>query len=183
MGPDDTGSAGKWTVIQRRMDGTVNFFRKWEQYKNGFGFASGEYWLGLESMHLLTKGKAYELRVDVEDFEGHKVHAHYASFAVGPETDEYRLSVGTFVQGAAGDSLKIHNNQKFSTFDRDQDTHGSNCARLCFGGFWFADCYAANPNGVYMWGPSQQHAGVHWRTFKGLEYSVKTLVMKIRPVQ
>uniref|UniRef100_A0A8C6SMG5 Microfibril associated protein 4 n=1 Tax=Neogobius melanostomus TaxID=47308 RepID=A0A8C6SMG5_9GOBI len=182
MGRDDTEAAEKWTVIQRRMDGTVNFFRKWEHYKSGFGFANGEYWLGLETMHLLTKGKAYELRVDMEDFEGQKVYAHYASFSVGPESDGYRLSVGTFVKGAAGDSLNIHNGQKFTTFDRDEDTHGSNCAVICFGGFWFAGCFNANPNGVYIWGPSPQYKGIHWSTFKGLEYSLKTLVMKIRPV-
>lgn len=34
-------------VFQRRMDGTVNFYRGWEQYKNGFGHAAGEYWLGM----------------------------------------------------------------------------------------------------------------------------------------
>lgn len=33
-------------VIQRRMDGTVNFYRPWDQYKMGFGDAAGEYWLG-----------------------------------------------------------------------------------------------------------------------------------------
>lgn len=182
MSRDDTESPEKWTVIQRRIDGTVNFFRKWEHYKIGFGSASGEYWLGLETMHVMTQAKAYELRVDMEDFEGQKVYAHYSSFAVGPESEGYKLSVGTFVKGAAGDSLKIHNEQKFTTFDRDQDTHVSNCAVICFGGFWFEGCFAANPNGVYTWGPSPRYAGVHWRTFKGLEYSLKTLTMKIRPV-
>ncbi|GAA6214571.1 microfibril-associated glycoprotein 4-like [Lates japonicus] len=178
----DDSSAEKWTVIQRRQDGTVNFFMKWDHYKTGFGSAAGEYWLGLETMHLLTQAKTYELRVDMEDFEGQNVFALYSSFSVGPESEGYKLNVGTFTKGAAGDSLTFHNGMKFTTTDKDQDTHGSNCARLCYGGFWYVDCFYANPNGVYTWGPSPRAAGVQWRTFKGLEYSLKTITMKIRPV-
>ncbi|KAM9715803.1 microfibril-associated glycoprotein 4-like isoform 1-T1 [Menidia menidia] len=182
MGRDNIDeSAEKWTVIQRRQDGTVNFYKKWEHYRNGFGSAAGEYWLGLETMHLMTRAKSYELMVDMEDFEGQKVFALYSSFAVGPESEGYRLKLGTFVKGAAGDSLSVHNGQKFTTHDRDQDTHGSNCARLCYGAFWYAACFAANPNGVYSWGSSQHVTGVQWKTFKGLEYSLKSITMKIRP--
>ncbi|KAF7666178.1 hypothetical protein LDENG_00117610 [Lucifuga dentata] len=183
MSKDHTeDTAEKWTVIQRRQDGTVNFYRKWDHYKTGFGSAAGEYWLGLETMHLLTQAKSYELRVDMEDFEGQRVYAYYSSFSVGPETEGYKLNLGRFIRGAAGDSLAMHNGQKFTTTDKDQDTHGSNCARLCYGGFWFAACFAANPNGVYTYGPSPRAAGAQWSTFKGLEYSLKYIAMKIRPV-
>lgn len=57
---------------------------------------------GLETMHLLTQAKTYELRVDMEDFEGQKVFAHYSSFSVGPESEGYILNLGNFVKGAAG---------------------------------------------------------------------------------
>ncbi|KAK2820670.1 hypothetical protein Q5P01_023629 [Channa striata] len=183
MSKDSTeNTAEKWTIIQRRQDGTVNFYMKWEHYRAGFGSAAGEYWLGLENMHLITQAKNYELRVDMEDFEGQKVYAQYSSFSVGPESEGYKLNLGSFTRGAAGDSLSLHNGQKFTTTDNDQDTHNSNCARLAFGAFWYAACFGANPNGIYTWGPSPQAAGVQWNSFRGLEYSLKTMIMKIRPV-
>lgn len=33
-------------VFQRREDGSVNFFRGWEAYRDGFGKLTGEHWLG-----------------------------------------------------------------------------------------------------------------------------------------
>ncbi|XP_063060594.1 microfibril-associated glycoprotein 4-like [Engraulis encrasicolus] len=179
---NDKDEGAGWTVFQRRMDGTVNFYRPWQQYKEGFGDASGEYWLGLEMLYLLTRKKNYELRVDMEDFEGNRVFAKYSTFAVGPG-DQYKLTISGFTNGGAGDSLSGHNDMKFSTFDKDQDPSSSNCAALFLGGYWYGDCHSSNPNGVYLWGAASHYAlGVNWYAFKGHRYSLKSITMKIKPV-
>ena len=63
-------AGGGWTVFQKRLDGSVNFFRGWTEYKNGFGHLKGEYWLGLDKIHRLTKAQRNKLRVDLEDTKG-----------------------------------------------------------------------------------------------------------------
>ncbi|KAM4525609.1 microfibril-associated glycoprotein 4-like [Odontesthes bonariensis] len=176
---------GGWTVLQRRMDGSVNFYRPWDQYKTGFGNAVGEYWLGLESLFHLTLRKKYELLVDMEDFEGNKVFARYSSFSIGPESYGYRLHVSGFTDGGAGDGLLRHNGMKFSTFDKDQDIWSGNCAKSYLGGWWYDHCHSANPNGVYRWGAdgTLYAVGVEWKLWKEHDYSLKAISMKIRPVQ
>eukprot|EP00064_Thunnus_orientalis_P022738 superscaffoldBa00007942_g22954 len=91
---------GRWTVFQRRMDGSVNFYRSWDQYKKGFGSAAGEYWLGLENLFYLTQNKS-ELLVDMEDFSGNKVFARYSSFSIESESNGYKLHVSGFTDGGA----------------------------------------------------------------------------------
>ena len=34
-------------MIQRRMDGSVNFYRGWAEYKKGFGDINTEFWIGI----------------------------------------------------------------------------------------------------------------------------------------
>ncbi|XP_071379439.1 microfibril-associated glycoprotein 4-like, partial [Centroberyx affinis] len=174
---------GRWTVIQRRMDGTENFYRPWAHYKNGFGNVAGEYWLGLDNIFLLTMRKKNELRVDMQDWEGGKVYAQYSSFSVDPENYGYQLRLGSYIDGGAGDSLSYHSNMKFSTYDRDQDLSDVSCAQLHLGGFWFNYCYYANPNGMYApGGITYDNVCVSWKHWKGTNYSLKSIAMKIRPV-
>ncbi|XP_008285368.1 microfibril-associated glycoprotein 4-like [Stegastes partitus] len=182
---DMESQGGGWTVFQRRLDGSVNFYRPWNQYKAGFGTAAGEYWLGLENLFQLFVRNRYELLVDMEDFNGNQVFARYSSFYIESEPYGYRLHVSGFTNGGAGDSLSFHNGQKFSTFDKDQDLSSVNCARLFLGGFWYNGCHFANPNGVYRWGADGTlfAVGVEWFRWRGHDYSLKTISMKIRPVQ
>ncbi|KAL6482451.1 hypothetical protein MHYP_G00105310 [Metynnis hypsauchen] len=184
MGCDGEKKEAKWTVIQRRMDGTLNFYRPWDHYKKGFGNKTGEHWLGLENLYQLTRKIKYELRVDLEDFEGATVYAQYSTFSVDSEVNGYKLTVGGFINGGAGDSLAYHNGQKFSTFDKDQDSWGGNCAKTYLGAFWYGDCHHANPNGIYLWGKDGTFFAIGdvWYTWKTYDYGLKSITMKIRPV-
>ncbi|XP_039991800.1 microfibril-associated glycoprotein 4-like [Xiphias gladius] len=182
---DMNSEGGRWTVFQRRMDGSLNFYRPWDQYRTGFGNAAGEYWLGLENVFHLTLRKKYELLVDMEDFSGNKAFARYSLFSIDPESYGYKLHVSGFTDGGAGDSLTYFNGQMFTTFDKDQDSSNDNCARKYLGAFWYNNCHTANPNGVYRWGAYSvvNYVGVEWQAWKGGDYSLKAFSMKIRPVQ
>ncbi|KAK7090667.1 hypothetical protein V1264_010429 [Littorina saxatilis] len=43
---DQTTDNGGWIVFQRRQDASVDFFRGWTEYRNGFGDLEGNFWLG-----------------------------------------------------------------------------------------------------------------------------------------
>ena len=93
---DQTTDGGGWTVFQKRKDGSVDFYRGWADYKNGFGNLNGEFWLGLDKIHRLTNSERYQLRVDLEDIEGKTAYAEYDMFAITSERTKYKLSMGTY---------------------------------------------------------------------------------------
>ena len=45
---------GGWTVLQRRTDGSVDFYCNWADYIYDFGNVSREYWLGLSKVYRLA---------------------------------------------------------------------------------------------------------------------------------
>ncbi|XP_056228093.1 microfibril-associated glycoprotein 4-like [Seriola aureovittata] len=175
---------GRWTVFQRRLDGSENFYRPWKQYKMGFGNVAGEYWLGLDNIFLLTMRKKNELRVDMEDFEGGKESAQYAAFSIDSEIAGYQLHLGSFTGGGAGDSLTNNNTMKFTSYDKDQDQWDKNCAQHFLGAFWYNACHMANPTGMYAPNGAVGFENVHviWQTWKGWNYSLKTVALKMRSV-
>uniref|UniRef100_A0A023EMH9 Putative ficolin n=1 Tax=Aedes albopictus TaxID=7160 RepID=A0A023EMH9_AEDAL len=139
-----------WTTIHQRFDGTMNFTRSWDDYREGFGDLQGEYWLGLDNVHHITRSGPFELMVIMKDYNDERMWATYDKFAVLSEKDHYQLDLGRFSEGNVEDSLKLHNGMKFSTADRDNDLWSGNCAELYESGWWFKDCHAVNLNGVYQ---------------------------------
>ena len=93
---DQTTSGGGWTVFQKRLDGSADFYRTWYSYKYGFGNTNSEFWLGLESVRRLTNSGGYKLRIDLEDFSGNTVYAEYTWFKVESEGSNYTLRIGSY---------------------------------------------------------------------------------------
>ena len=171
---------GGWTVFQRRQDGSVDFYRGWNDYKAGFGQLTAEFWLGNDKIHRLTASRPSSLRVELEDWNGVKVYAKYGTFNIGDEQAQYRLKVGSY-SGTAGDSLAGHNNIAFSTKDRDNDSgHSRNCAVDYTGAWWYNNCHASNLNGQYQLGDKTDCRGARWSSFKRC-LSLKITEMKLRP--
>ncbi|KAM4549945.1 uncharacterized protein tnxbb isoform 1-T1 [Fundulus diaphanus] len=166
---------GGWTVFQRRKDGSVDFYNRWREYVSGFGDLSGEFWLGLDRIHNLTKMTKMNLRVDLRDGDEY-VFAKYSTFEVAKRN--YKLSVGGY-SGTAGDSLTYHNNCVFSTKDRDPARWVTRCAISYQGGWWYKNCHEANLNGLY--GIDYKHQGVIWKSWKGEDHSIQFTEMKMRP--
>ena len=83
-------------MFQKRLDGSVDFYRYWDDYKNGFGNLDGEFWLGLDKIYRLTEKKRNRLRVDLEETTGNTTYAEYDMFAVTNETTKYKLSLGMY---------------------------------------------------------------------------------------
>ena len=93
---DQRTAGGGWAVFQKRLDGSVDFYRGWTDYNNGFGNFSGEFWLGLDKIHRLSNSERYKLRVDLEDTQGNTAYAEYDMFAITSERTKYQLSLGTY---------------------------------------------------------------------------------------
>ncbi|NWR79736.1 ANGP4 protein, partial [Centropus unirufus] len=197
---------GGWTVIQLRANGSLSFQRSWKEYKQGFGDAAGEHWLGNEAVHLLTSRAPYALRIELRDWEGGQVYAHYGKFQLGSERQLYRLSLQDYSGTAGPQSGMALQGTRFSTRDADNDNCLCKCAQMLSGGeqgggnppwvptmgatlphfltgWWFDACGLSNLNGIYY--PAQHNIrklnGIRWHHFQGPSYSLKGTRMLIRP--
>ncbi|XP_053379845.1 ryncolin-1-like [Mercenaria mercenaria] len=179
---DQVTDGGGWTVFQRRLNGSVSFYRNWSDYKSGFGDTEGEFWLGNDVIHTMLSTGDGQLRIELENFEGSRVYAEYDKFSNGDESSGYKLEVGRY-SDTAGNSLSNHNGMKFSTVDRDNDiwSTDNSCAKKFKGCWWYRSCYRSNLNGVYHnteEDPDQD--GIVWSNWKGFRKSMKFVEMEFR---
>ena len=88
------------------MEGEINFYRDYQSYSEGFGLLFHEFWLGNEDIYHISRRENYELRIDLEDFDGDIRQANYTAFTIGPAMDGYRLSVSGY-SGDTGNSFDV----------------------------------------------------------------------------
>ncbi|XP_053312065.1 angiopoietin-related protein 5 [Spea bombifrons] len=191
---------GGWTVIQRRIDGTVNFQRPWLDYADGFGDISGEFWLGLRKTFCILnqKNTSFMLNIALEAEDGSFAYASYNNFWLEDEKTSFIIHVGRYF-GTAGDAIrgrKKEENQNampFSTFDVDNDGCYPSCAAdnktvsSCSisnsrSGWWFNRCGLANLNGVHRVTRGVEVSGIRWKTWteNNATVRIKSVSMKIR---
>nr|XP_034975961.1 angiopoietin-related protein 4 [Zootoca vivipara] len=184
---DMTPDGGGWTVIQRRLDGSVDFDQLWEAYRNGFGNMSGDFWLGLEKVYQITKDGRFHLSIELQDWEGSSERIQFL-FSLGGEDTAYTLSLLGPILGQLENAMGDFPQLPFSTRDQDHDLKGdANCAKHLSGGWWFSSCGHVNLNGKYFRSiPRQRHErkqGIFWKTWRGRYYPLKSTTMKIRPAE
>ncbi|RXG58265.1 Techylectin-5B [Armadillidium vulgare] len=163
---DQETDGGGWTVLQQRKDipNRENFYRKWTEYKLGFGNLSGEFWLGLDNIHSLKRDTLMILRVDLEDCEVGVRWAKYEYFYISDENGKNKLDNGNFSWNA-GDRLKPQTGMKLSTK----------------GAWRYNGCHSSNLNGLPHKGNHSSYAdGINWGPFRGNYYALKYSKLSIR---
>ncbi|KAJ8033896.1 Fibrinogen-like protein A [Holothuria leucospilota] len=178
---------GGWTVLHRRVNGSVSFEHNWEGYKNGFGILEHELWLGNDKIHFITKQKNYELRMDVVNLDQDAYFAKYNLFRISDENFKYQLQLGVYDSTSTTnfDAMNQHRDQFFSTPDRDNDRINYDCAGVIRDGWWYGhpqgnvdcnDCRFNSPNIGTTTYPYP-----YWHYLPGSDYLMYTDI-KIRPV-
>ena len=191
---------GGWLVVARRAGGKRDFNKTWRRYKKGFGPLDKDFWIGLDAMYLLTLVST-ELRFDMRHKNGSWYHAYYNHISVGPETDNYRLTVRGYdpERSTIYDSFSTVDGQPFSTKDNaNVDFLRPECSyRLnrTGAGWWWRPtipCYRTNLNRPYHVVYNSQGdtfpLGIGWCNANSTHYTewcpvFQFIEMKVRPKQ
>ncbi|KAH8263537.1 hypothetical protein KR044_010272, partial [Drosophila immigrans] len=130
-----------WMIIQQRINGAQEFNKSWQEYVDGFGDLQGDFFIGLEKLHLITSSTRYKLNVSIafnwyKDGSG-RHDVQYDDFRIGNSGSSYELeSIGKF-SGSPGMNAFVGNEKpKFSTYDKNYPHWAKDLGDI--GGWWFA---------------------------------------------
>ena len=179
---------GGWTVLQKHYSNEVSFTRTNTEFINGFGDLSGNFWLGLEYMHILTDFATTKLVYDAmfvfEDRYGEKKEQIYYDFRIGDSASKYSISYDndeTNGPNVAGDGL--WNGALFYPTLTTDSTFV--CLTNQPNGWWFPSnstqyyhCGGSNLNNPV--GTNSYGQGMYWEPWKGKYESLKSSTIMIR---
>ena len=122
---DQETDNGGWIMYQRRVDGTINFTRNWQDYKHGFGTngnGTTELWLGNEQVYQVLQryGKPKcELRIEADAFDGSSCWLVASNFRMHPEGRRYKMNWDrvTESQNGIAEDWNYHRHLTFKTLD------------------------------------------------------------------
>lgn len=134
---------GGWMTILRRTKSTnsIDFDRFQDDYLDGFGKLTGDFWLGLRTMHLLTKNGDCEMRVDLYDRNNTNVaHIYYNLFKVDGYPG-FQLHLGGFRPSniSLTDSLRQFSGRTFTVSTHEQDEEQDTMCAHGRGGWWYRE--------------------------------------------
>ncbi|KAK2147668.1 hypothetical protein LSH36_542g01001 [Paralvinella palmiformis] len=180
----DTDGGG-WTVIMRRMDGSVDFFREWEDYKHGFGSLEGEFWAGNELVYRLTNdGRTYKLRINMTAYDGQSTYVKYNSFIINSESNNYTFYAYQYDYSSTGyNRLESNDGCMFSTGSIDNDNEDSHhFTKEYQAPWWYCHAVYETLTGRFAEYSSNitSTVGMWWFT-ESKKLFVKQVVMMIRP--
>ena len=141
-----------------------SFTQSWNQYKNGFGDATGcGFWAGNDVLNHMTSQSDYEADFFFWGFStcnGHQDHgAFYRGFRVANESMNYIMDYDHYLgypAQPAGDAFNdtspslLAKGMAFSTYDKDNDLDlVRQCAQDGGSGWWYNQCSASDVNSDY----------------------------------
>ena len=130
-------SNSKTILVQQHVDKSSFFDRSWNEFRVGFGTPSGNFWLGNERIHQLTKDGECNVTFDLQQHGTYVWYrATYTTFVVADEDNNYQLTIGGYIGNVYSDHMNYHNGNRFVTHDRDLN----DCAVNNRGGFWYSNC-------------------------------------------
>lgn len=113
------------TIFFSKGSTTLDFFRDWVAYREGFGVPSFEgHWLGNENVYQITKQGTYSMTVFTVTGVNFRL-SQYSDFRLGSESDDYPMFFDCFLNSnvsifdvlfSDNDSTSL-NGTTFSTYD------------------------------------------------------------------
>ena len=117
---DMTTDGGGWIVVLRRLKELPKrrsdfFERSQKEYRRGFGLLDRNFWFGLNKLYkLTTRSNVYaQVRFELMSSDDREFWLEYDTFAVGPETNNYTLTIGNYSGGNLPDLFYVLNGRNF----------------------------------------------------------------------